>query len=148
MMKDAPCVRHSRGGEDNGRALGTIESARLIRRLANTNLREMRDLPTLVEERHRILVEVLAVLQEDARRANRERAVQYDGDVAVEPPFLPQAVKVIDERLRPPHGEHGNDEVAAPIHRIVDDFEQSRFLVVDLMHPVAVRRLDNDEIRS
>ena len=45
-------------------------------------------------------------------------------------------------------GKGGNDEVAASVHGVVDDFRKSCSLVIKLVRPVAVSRFDDEKIRA
>ena len=56
-------------------------------------------------------------------------------------------IEIVEQCLRAANGKGRDDEIAAAVHRVVDDLEQCAFLVVDLMQPVAVRRFDQYEIR-
>ena len=110
------------------------------------DLCEVRHLAVLAEDLERILIEVAEVLEEDARRIDGQRAVDDDRDVRVEPSLTVQPVEVVEERLRAADGKRRDDEVAAAVHRLVDNLDERRLLVVELVQAVAVRRLRDDEV--
>ena len=137
VMKNAAGVGHAAGRNYDGRAFRAVECLRLRRRLADAKLRHLRELAFPIQKFDRFLVEILAVLHKDPGCRDGQRAIQNDWHV-VDPVRLPELVEIIQERLRPSYGKSRDDQVAASVHRIIDDFRQRAFLVVLLMDPVAV----------
>ena len=146
MVQYTTRIGHARSRDDDGRSLRRVECARLRRRFTEVDLCEVRHLAVLAEDLERILIEVAEVLEEDARRIDGQRAVDDDRDVRVEPPLTVQPVEVVEERLRAADGKRRDDEVAAAVHRLVDDLDERRLFVVELVQAVAVRRLRDDEV--
>ena len=146
MMQHAARIGHARRRNDDGRALRRVECARLRRRLTETDLREIRHLAILAEDLERILVEIAEVLEEDARRIDGQRTIDDDWDVRVEASLTVQPEEIVEQRLRAADGERRDDEVAAAVHRLIDDLNERRLLVVELVQAVAVRRLRDDEV--
>ena len=65
----------------------------------------------------------------------------------VQPPLLPEPIEIVEQGLRPAHGKGGNNQISAPIHRVLDDFQECRFLVINLVQAVSIGGLHNQIIR-
>ena len=87
-------------------------------------------------------------MQENACCFNGKRTVENNRNILVKLAGLPQIVEVIQQCLRAADGKGWDDEVAAAIHRIIDQFNKGSLLIIHLMQPIAIRRFDEQEIRT
>ena len=78
-----------------------------------------------------------ALAQGDSRRLRSQRAVDIDRDIR-DFSFLRQLLEIIQQHLGTPHCKGGNDYIAAPLHRIINDLRQLGFLIIGLVGPVPV----------
>ena len=100
------------------------------------------------EHRYGIIVEVFHVFHEHSRGGYCQRTVQYNRNIRIQPARSIQSIEVVEQCLSAPDGESRNDEVAAPVHSVIDRLQKCRFAVIKLMCAVPVGGFHHKKIST
>ena len=141
VVADAPRLAHAAGGDYHLRRRVEVDRLRFLRADRDMQVVEPEGVDAVLYQRERFFVEACVVaLHEDARRFQRERAVDVNGEarVAGDHILLFYPADKIEYLLRSADGEGGDEHVSARVERGLDAVAQDRDVVRALVFVQAV----------
>ena len=132
MMADAARVAHAGGGNDDlGRGVG-VDGHRIFLCFADVQAGEGQRILAVLHQRQRLLVKAVAeIFPEDGGGFAGQRAVHNHREpvMAVDAALRLDLAEEIQQLLCAAHRKAGNDQIAAPVQRGLQDFRQLGHIV-------------------